>query len=191
MRNGNINNLDFDKLFGLNEHDELIKRKSNMTLNDIIKERQNNMVCPRGEFDNTFECLNNFALPINYNKTHKITGENVNDYKNERRNIIETYFPQNNNRKQIAKPKNSRNSDKIKVYWDMILRYRESEINGRNIPINAEIGKLLDIFIEELDYIVNNYETNKELQKIKLKNLIESSIKKYELYLKKITKKIV
>ena len=47
----------------------------------------------------------------------------------------------------------------------MILRYRESKINGRNIPINAKIDKLLEIFIEELDYIVNNYDTDKELQK--------------------------
>ena len=39
IRNGNINNLDFDELFGLNEHDNINKkRKSNMTLNDIIKD---------------------------------------------------------------------------------------------------------------------------------------------------------
>ena len=124
IRNGNINNLDFDELFGLNEHDELIKRKSNMTLNDIIKERQNNMVCPRGEFNNTYEYWNNCSLPIMYNKTHKITSEIVNDYKNERRNIINNRNQwnqfNNNDRQQIAEPKNSRNSDKIKVYWDMI-----------------------------------------------------------------------
>ena len=193
IRNGNINNLDFDELFGLNEHDELIKRKSNMTLNDIIKERQNNMVCPRGEFNNTYEYWNNYSLPIMYNKTHKITSEIVNDYKNERRNIINNRNQwnqfNNNDRQQIAEPKNSRNSDKIKVYWDMIVRYRESEIRSRSFPINIEIGKLFDIFIEELDYIVNNYDTDKELQKKNLKNLIESSIQKYELYLEKMTKK--
>lgn len=186
IRSENIHNLDFDKLFGF---DQLIKE---MTLEDFIKEKEKQnimIVSPRKEFDNTFEYWKNYSQPINYNKTHKITSKIVNDYKNKRRNIVETYFPQNNNRQQIAEPKNSRNSDKIKVYWDMIVRYRESEIKEKNVPINAEIGKLLEIFIEELDYIVNNYDTNKELQKIKLKNLIESSIKKYELYLEKMTKK--